>query len=99
MWVWTVFRETYFKNWVLCEANWNYAGLVAAWNAEDGHRLGLTATSAAELADAIGRARADRGGPALIECQIAHDDASPGASPGDQRWRAPLGLAQAKARG
>ena len=57
--------------------NWDYAGLIAAWNADDGHGLGLTATTAAELADAIRKAHGHRGGPILIECQIEHDDASP----------------------
>jgi pyruvate decarboxylase len=57
--------------------NWDYAGLIDAWNAEDGHGLGLTATTGKELADAITRARKHKGGPVLIECQIAHDDASP----------------------
>src|SRR6266404_7709243 len=32
----------YFKN-------WDYAGLIDAWNAEDGHGLGLTATTGGEL--------------------------------------------------
>jgi pyruvate decarboxylase len=57
--------------------NWDYAGLVSVFNAEDGHGLGLTATTGAELADAIARARQHNGGPVLIECAIAHDDASP----------------------
>jgi pyruvate decarboxylase len=57
--------------------NWDYAGLIDAWNAEDGHGLGLTATTGKELADAIMRARRHKGGPVLIECQIAHDDSSP----------------------
>jgi pyruvate decarboxylase len=57
--------------------NWDYAGLIDAFNAEDGHGLGLTATTAGELADAIGKARAHKGGPVLIECQIPNDDASP----------------------
>jgi pyruvate decarboxylase len=57
----------YFKN-------WDYAGLMAAWNADDGHGLGLTATTASELSDAIKKAHAHRGGPVLIECQIEHDD-------------------------
>ena len=57
--------------------NWDYAGLIAAFNAEDGRGLGLTATTAGELADAIGKARAHKGGPVLIECQIPNDDASP----------------------
>ena len=57
--------------------NWDYAGLIDVFNAEDGGGLGLTATTAAELADAIGKARAHKGGPVLIECQIPNDDASP----------------------
>jgi pyruvate decarboxylase/indolepyruvate decarboxylase len=57
--------------------NWDYAGLMAAWNAEDGHGLGLKATTGAELARAIESARRHEGGPVLIECQIAHDDCSP----------------------
>jgi pyruvate decarboxylase len=57
--------------------NWDYAGLVDAFNAEDGHGLGLTATTAAELADAIDKAHTHTGGPVLIECQIPNDDASP----------------------
>ena len=56
--------------------NWDYAGLMAAWNAEDGHGLGLKATTGAELADAIAKARNHKGGPVLIECQIEHDDCS-----------------------
>ncbi len=36
----------YFKN-------WDYAGLISAWNAEDGHGLGLKATTGEELANAI----------------------------------------------
>src|SRR6202041_2158624 len=36
----------YFKN-------WDYAGLMDAWNADDGHGLGLTATTGEELAGAI----------------------------------------------
>ena len=57
--------------------NWDYAGLIDVFNAEDGGGLGLTATTAAELADAIAKARAHKGGPVLIECQIPNDDASP----------------------
>jgi hypothetical protein len=40
----------YFKN-------RDYAGLIDAWNAEDGHGLGLTATTGGELADAVSKAR------------------------------------------
>ena len=57
--------------------NWDYAGLISAWNAEDGHGLGLKATTRGELAQAIKKAHDHRGGPVLIECQIAHDDCSP----------------------
>ncbi|GHO46100.1 alpha-keto acid decarboxylase family protein [Ktedonospora formicarum] len=57
--------------------NWDYAGLISVFNAEDGHGLGLKATTGKELADAIKKARKHRGGPVLIECQIAHDDCSP----------------------
>lgn len=57
--------------------NWDYAGLIAAFNAGDGAGLGLTAATAGELADAIGKAHAHKGGPVLIECQIPNDDASP----------------------
>jgi pyruvate decarboxylase len=57
--------------------NWDYAGLIDVFNAEDGGGLGLTATTAAELADAIATARAHKGGPVLIECRIPNDDASP----------------------
>jgi hypothetical protein len=46
----------YFKN-------WDYAGLIGAWNADDGHGLGLTATTGGELADAISKARKHKGGP------------------------------------
>jgi pyruvate decarboxylase len=57
--------------------NWDYAGLINAWNAEDGHGLGLKAKTGDELAEAISQARKHRGGPVLIECQIEHDDCSP----------------------
>jgi pyruvate decarboxylase/indolepyruvate decarboxylase len=60
----------YFKN-------WDYAGLVHIFNAEDGKGLGLKATTAGELAIAIKKAREHGGGPILIECQIAHDDCTP----------------------
>jgi len=56
--------------------NWDYAGLIKAFNAEDGAGRGLLATSAGELAAAIEAALANRGGPTLIECVIDRDDAS-----------------------
>jgi pyruvate decarboxylase/indolepyruvate decarboxylase len=57
--------------------NWDYAGLISAFNADDGHGLGLRASTAGELADAISKAGKYTGGPVLIECQVAHDDCSP----------------------
>jgi hypothetical protein len=51
--------------------------LRSIFNAEDGRGLGLKATTAGELANAIKKAREHRGGPILIECQIAHDDCTP----------------------
>jgi pyruvate decarboxylase len=57
--------------------NWDYAGLIDVFNAEDGGGLGLVASTAAELAEAISKAHAHKGGPVLIECRIPNDDASP----------------------
>lgn len=78
----------YFKN-------WDYAGLVSSFNAEDGRGLGLKATTARELANAIKKAREHKGGPILIECQIAHDDCTPqglkfGAKVGAATFRPPI---------
>ncbi len=56
--------------------NWDYAGLIAAFNAEDGRGRGLRATNGAELAEAIKVALANRDGPTLIECVIDRDDCS-----------------------
>jgi pyruvate decarboxylase/indolepyruvate decarboxylase len=57
--------------------NWDFAGLMHVLNAGDGHGLGLKATTAGELADAIKKAREHTGGLVLIECELAHDDYSP----------------------
>jgi TPP-dependent 2-oxoacid decarboxylase len=57
--------------------NWDYAGLIDVFNADDGHGLGLTASTPAELAEAIATAHNHQGGPVLIKCQIPNDDASP----------------------
>ncbi len=57
--------------------NWDFAGLMDVFNAGDGHGLGLKATTAGDLADAIQKAREHKGGPVLIECQLAHDDYNP----------------------
>lgn len=54
--------------------NWDYAGLIAAFNAEDGHGLGLRATTAGELAGAIEQAKANTRGPTLIECDLDRSD-------------------------
>jgi len=54
--------------------NWDYAALVNAFNAEDGDGIGITATTAGELRDALTIARAQRGRLVLIEAQIEHDD-------------------------
>jgi pyruvate decarboxylase len=50
-------------------------GLRRFWELIGG--LGLRATTARELAEAISKAHQHTGGPVLIECQIAHDDCSP----------------------
>jgi pyruvate decarboxylase len=57
--------------------NWDYAGLIDVFNAEDGGGLGLIASTAGELAEAISKAHDHKGGPVLIECRIPNDDASP----------------------
>jgi indolepyruvate decarboxylase len=56
--------------------NWDYAGLVQVFNAEDGRGRGMRATNPAELEDAVRVAVANRDGPTLIECVIDRDDAS-----------------------
>ena len=57
--------------------NWDYAGLIHAFNAEDGRGRGVRATNGGELEEAIKVALANRDGPTLIECIIDRDDASP----------------------
>ena len=57
--------------------NWDYAGLIQAFNAEDGRARGMRATNGDELASAIEAAVANCDGPTLIECIIDHDDCSP----------------------
>jgi len=54
--------------------NWDYAGLINVFNAEDGKGRGLRATNGSELAEAIKVARANRDGPTLIECILDRDD-------------------------
>jgi indolepyruvate decarboxylase len=54
--------------------SWDYAGLITAFNAEDGKGVGLRATNGGELHEAIKVALANREGPTLIECVIDRDD-------------------------
>jgi indolepyruvate decarboxylase len=54
--------------------NWDYAGLIHAFNAEDGHGLGLRVKSGGELVVAIKAALANHQGPTLIECMLDRDD-------------------------
>lgn len=57
--------------------NWDYAGLIKAFNAEDGHGVGLRANNGGELAAAIKTALANHDGPTLIECILDRDDCTP----------------------
>jgi pyruvate decarboxylase len=54
--------------------NWDYAGLMKVFNAEDGHGVGFQANTGGELAGAIEKAMAHTGGPVMIECSIERDD-------------------------
>jgi TPP-dependent 2-oxoacid decarboxylase len=53
--------------------NWDYAGLINVFNAEDGNGLGLKANTAGELSEAIEKASAHRG-TVLIECSLDRND-------------------------
>ncbi|MGZ7049187.1 MAG: hypothetical protein ACXVHO_04190, partial [Methanobacterium sp.] len=57
--------------------NWDYAGIIDVFNADEGHGIGFTAKTGNELAEAIKKAKNHHEGPVLIECQIPHDDTSP----------------------
>ena len=57
--------------------NWDYAGLIKVFNAEDGHGVGMRANNGGELAAAIETALANRDGPTLIECMLDRDDCTP----------------------
>jgi pyruvate decarboxylase len=57
--------------------NWDYAGLIQAFNAEDGSGLGMRVSNGGELAGAVETAVANHDGPTLIECIIDRDDCSP----------------------
>ena len=54
--------------------NWDYAGLMQVFNADDGRGLGIRAANGGELASAIAKAMAHKDGPAMIECTIDRDD-------------------------
>lgn len=54
--------------------NWDYAGLIKVFNAEDGRGRGMRAKTGGELAEAIKVALANHDGPTLIECIIDRDD-------------------------
>jgi len=56
--------------------NWDYAGLMDVFNAGEGNGLGLRATTAGELSDAISKAISHKG-TVLIECALDRDDCSP----------------------
>jgi pyruvate decarboxylase len=56
--------------------NWDYAGLIKVFNADDGKGIGLLATNGAELADAVKVALGNHDGPTLIECVLDRDDAT-----------------------
>jgi TPP-dependent 2-oxoacid decarboxylase len=55
--------------------NWDYAGLMSVFNAEDGKGLGLHAATVGELGAAVDRALA-HDGPCLIEVPIDPHDCS-----------------------
>ena len=54
--------------------NWDYAALVEAFNAGEGHAKGYRVATGGELAEAIRKAVANTQGPTLIECAIDRDD-------------------------
>lgn len=57
--------------------NWDYAGLINVFNAEDGKGLGLKAKNGGELAEAMKKALTNKEGPTLIEVAIDPQDCSP----------------------
>jgi pyruvate decarboxylase len=56
--------------------NWDYAAMVEAFNAGDGCALGIRATTARELREALQRASLNTEGPTLVECVVHRDDCS-----------------------
>ena len=56
--------------------NWDYAGLINVFNANDGKGLGIKVRTAGDLTAAISQAIKHQGGPVLIECPLLRDDCS-----------------------
>lgn len=56
--------------------NWDYAAIVEAFNAGEGHAKGFRVGNGHELAEAIRQAKENSQGPTLIECNIDQDDCS-----------------------
>lgn len=54
--------------------NWDYAGLIKVFNADDGKGIGLRVKTGGELSQAIKVALANGDGPTLIECALDRDD-------------------------
>ena len=54
--------------------NWDYAGIMNVFNANDGDGQGLRASNGKELSAAIEQALAHNTGPTLIECSIDRND-------------------------
>lgn len=67
--------------------NWDYGGLIQAFNAEDGRGRGMCATNGRELAEAMNVALANYDGPTLIECIIDRDDCSSDLISWGRQWR------------
>lgn len=54
--------------------NWDYAGIIDVFNAQDGKGKGLKAGNGQELEAAIKTALANKEGPTLIECALDSED-------------------------
>ena len=72
--------------------NWNYAGLMKVFNADDGKGLGIHAATVGELDRALERALA-HDGPSLIEVPIDPHDCSPEL----REWGSRVAVANARA--
>jgi indolepyruvate decarboxylase len=72
--------------------NWDYAGLMNVFNAEDGHGIGFRAINGGELGSAIEKAKAHTEGPVMIECTIDRDDCTRQLL----EWGSPVATANAR---